>query len=143
MAQAEKKILKALVEIGKTVEKLDGTLDKMDCSESKAKHFIEQEKAIHEIKEIVRASNRLDKFEEKDLEEWAKKVTKDVDGQAKALSHIGDAADKLEAELAKIGDDDGKVKSFVAQKKVIHQVKKILHACNLYEKFVADEIDDL
>ena len=51
--------------------------------------------------------------------------------------------DKLEAELAKIDDDDGKVKSFVAQKKMIHQVKKILHDCNLYEKYMADEINDL
>ena len=143
MAHTEKKILKSLVEIGKTVEKLDGTLDKMDCSEGKVKHFIEQEKAIHEIKKIVHASDRLEKYEEKDLEKWAHKITKDLDGQAKALSHIGDAADKLEVELAKIGDDDGKVKSFVAQKKMIHQVKKILHECNLYEKYVEDEIDAL
>jgi len=143
MAHTEKKILKALVEIGKTVEKLDGTLDKMDGSEGKVKHFIEQEKAIHEIKKIVRASDRLDKYEEKDLEEWAHKVAKDIDGQAKALAHIGDAVDKLEAELAKIGDDDGKVKSFVAQKKMVHQVKKILHECELYEKYVEKEVDDL
>jgi len=143
MTHTEKKILKALVEIGKTVEKLDDTLDKMDCCESEAKHFIEQEKAIHEIKKIVRESDRLDKYEEKDLEQWARKVTKDVAGQEKALSHIGDAADKLEAELAKIGDDDGRVKSFVAQKKMIHQVKRILHECNLYEKYVEDEINDL
>ena len=142
MASPEKKILKALLEIAKEMEKLDHTLDKLDCADNKAKHFIEQEKAMHEIKKIVHASDKLEKYEEKDIEKWAHKITVDVDGQAKALSNIANAADKLDGELAKIGDDDGKVKSFVIQKQVIHQVKKILHNCGLYEKY-EDEIEAL
>jgi len=143
MADHEKKILKALLEIEKTVEKLDCTLDKLDDTDSKAKHFIEQEKAIHEIKKIIHESDKIDKYEEKDAEKWAHRITADVDGQEKAVTHILNAAEKLDEELSKIGDDDGKIKSFIAQKKVMHQVKKILHNCGLFEKYTEDEIDNL
>jgi len=67
MADHEKKILKALLEIEKTIEKLDETLCKLDDADGKkVKHFVEQEKAIHEIKKILRAVDRIDKYEEKD-----------------------------------------------------------------------------
>lgn len=143
MANPEKKILKALVEIEETMEKLDGTLDQMEDTDSRVKHFIEQEKAIHEIKKIVRAADKMEKYEEKDLSKWAHRIKVDVDGQEKALLKIAKETDKLDETLSKMSDDDGKVKSFVAQKKVIHQVKKILHNCGLYDKYVEDELDQL
>ena len=143
MANNEKKIVKALLEIEKTVEKLDETLDKMDAAEGKAKHFIEQEKAIHEMKKIARECDKIEKYEEKEDEALARRIKVDVAEQEKALAHIAEAADKLDEELSKISDDDGKVKSFIAQKKVAHQIKKILHNCGLYEKYVDDEIDSL
>jgi len=143
MANYEKKISKALLEIEKTVEKLDNTLDKMDNTDSKVKHFIEQEKAIHEIKKIAHEFDKIEKFEEKDDLKRADKIAVDIDKQEKALAHIADAAEKLDAELAKISDDDGKIKSFIAQKKITHQIKKILHNCGLYEKYAEDELDNL
>ena len=143
MAEHGKKILKALLEIEKTVEKLDDTLNKLDSADGKVKHFIEQEKAIHEIKKIAREFHKIEKYEEKDDAKRAHKITVDVNGQEKALTNIANAADKLGEELAKVSDDDGKIKSFIAQKKITHQVKKILHNCGLYEKYREDEIDNL
>jgi len=143
MADHEKKILKALLEIEKTVEKLDETLCKLDDTDGKVKQFIEQEKAIHEIKKIARAVDRIDKYEDKDAEKWAKRIAADIEGQEKALVDIAVAADQLDEELAKVSDDDGKVKSFIAQKKIMHQVKKILHKMGLYEAYAEDELDNL
>ena len=143
MADHEKKISKALIEIAKTVEKLDDTLDKLDSADGKAKHFIEQEKAIHEIKKIAHEFDKIEKNEEKIDAKLAKTITADVGAQEKALNSIANAAVKLDEELSKISDDDGRVKSFIAQKKITHQVKKILHNCGLYEKYVEDEIDSI
>jgi len=143
MADHEKKISKALLKVEKTIEKLDETLDKLDNTDGKVKHFIEQEKAIHEIKKIAHEFDKIEKNEEKIDEKLAHRITADVDAQEKALKNIANAADKLGAELSKISDDDGKLKSFIAQKKIMHQVKKILHNCGLYEKYVEDEIDSV
>ena len=141
MADYEKKILKALVVIAKEMEKLDKTLDKLDNADGKLKHFYEQEKAIHEIKKIAHKADKVAHYEEKDAEKWAHKIAVDIDGQAKALMDIASEVDKLEEELAEIDDDAGKAKSFLAQRKVAHQVKKILHYCGLYEKYTEDQLE--
>ena len=143
MANYEKKIIKTLVEIAKEMEKLDETLDKLDSADGKLKHFYEQEKAIHEIKKIAHKVDKVERYEEKDAEKWAHKIAVDIDGQVKALTNIASEVDKLEKELAKIDDDDGKVKSFITQRKVAHQVKKILHNCGLYEKYAEDELEHI
>ena len=143
MANYEKKIAKALFDIEGTVKKLDGTLEKLDKADNKAKHFIEQEKAIHEIKKIAREYDKIEKFEEKEELQHENRIKADIYGQEKALKNIVHAVDKLDEELSKISDDDGKVKSFIAQKKITHQVKKILHNVGLYEMFVEDEVNNL
>ena len=143
MANYDKKISKALVEIAKTVEKLDGTLEKLDSAEGKVKQFFEQEIAIHEIKKIAREYDKIDKYEEKEAEEWAHKITVDIEGQEKALDNIAKEAEKLDEVLSGMSDDDGKIKSFIAQKKAAHQIKKILHNCGLYEDYVEDELENL
>lgn len=143
MADYEKKIAKTLVEIAKTVEKLDGTLEKLDSAEGKIPQYLEQEKAIHEIKKIAREFEKIDKYEEKEADEWARKITVDIEGQEKALDNITKEAEKLDEALANTNDDDGKVKAFIAQKKATHYIKKILHNCGLYEQYVEDEIEDL
>ena len=118
-------------------------MEKLDKADSKVKHFIEQEKAIHEIKKIAREYEKIEKFEEKEELQHENRIKADIYGQEKALKNIVHAVDKLDEELSKISDDDGKVKSFIAQKKITHQVKKILHNVGLYEMFVEDEIDNL
>jgi len=52
----EDKDLKALEKIGKTVDHLEDTLDKLDGKESKLKEWYEQKKAVHEIKKILSES---------------------------------------------------------------------------------------
>ena len=143
MANYEKKISKALVEIAKTVEKLDGTLEKLDSAEGKIPQYFEQEKAIHEIKKITHEFDKIDKYEEKEAEEWARKITVDIEGQEKALENITKEVEKLDEVLSNMNDDDGKVKAFIAQKKATHYIKKILHNCGLYEQYVENEIEDL
>ena len=56
VAAREEKLIR---EIEKEMDKLDQTLAKMDETDSKIKHFIEQEKALHEIREIVKKVNKL------------------------------------------------------------------------------------
>ena len=143
MADHEKKIAKTLLEIAETVEKLDNTLSKLDDADGKVKHFIEQEKAIHEIKKIIHKASKIEEYDKKATAEWAHRLSVDAEGQDKALANIVKATEKLDEELAKVSDDNGKIKSFIAQKKIIHQVKKILHHCGLYEKFVDAEMDEL
>jgi len=143
MADHERKIITALFEIEGLAEELDLTLEKMDNADGKVKHFIEQEKAIHEIKKIAHEFDKIDKYEEKDAEKWAHRIAVDIDKQEKALENIAKEADKLDEVLSKMGDDDGKIKSFIEQKKATHHIKKILHSCGLYEKYVEDELENL
>ena len=143
MADHEKKIITALFEIEGLAEELDLTLDKMDEEDSKVKKFIEQEKAIHKIKKIAKEYAVIDKEEAKECKECARKLTADVKGQEKALEDIAKEAEKLDGELDKVSDDDGKVKSFILQKKVMHRVKKILKDVGLMEDYTDDEIENL
>lgn len=64
VAAHEEKLLRA---IAKEMDKLDETLGKMEETESKIKHFIEQEKALHEIKKIIRKEHKLEKIQDKDV----------------------------------------------------------------------------
>ena len=158
MLTHEKKIFKALFDIQEELEKLDNTLEKLADADSKAKCFIEQEKAIHEIKKIAHMYDKIEKYDAKDVENYEKKVAKwnekyakkhtdkiaaDVEAQEKSLTHIVNAVDKLNKELEKLDNDDGKVKAYIAQKKAAHQIKKILHNFALYENYVEDEIEDI
>ena len=143
MSDYEKKIFKALLEIEKSVEKLDKVLEKLGNTGSKAKHFAEQEKAIHEIKKIAREYDKIEKFEEKDILAHAERIRVGIHVQEKALLNIAKAADTLEKDLSKISDDDNKVKSFIAHKKITHQVKRILHNCGLFEAYVEDEVSNI
>jgi len=143
MADHERKIITALFEIEGLAEELDLTLEKMDNADGKVKHFIEQEKAISKIKKIAKEYDKIDKYEEKDAKKCASRLKGDVHEQEKALEHIANEADKLDEALEKVTDDDGKVKSFVIQRKAAHQIKKILHNIGLIEKFADDEMDTL
>ena len=158
MLTHEKKVFKALFDIQEELEKLDKTLEKLTEADNKVKCFIEQEKAIHEIKKIAHMYDKIEKYDAKDIEkyeakvaEWDEKYTKkhtgkiaaDVEAQEKSLAHIVNAVDKLNEELDKLGNDDGKIKSYIAQKKAAHQIKKILHSLDLYENYVEDEIENI
>lgn len=126
MTDYEKKEAKLLGKIGKEMAKLDESLAKMEETDSKIKHFYEQEKALHEVKSIIRKENKIEKDEVKAAE-------KEVSGAEDWLNHedslvkgIVQEIEKLNSTLSGIDEDDNKVKSYLEQKKAIHEIKSIL-----------------
>ncbi|WP_290033976.1 hypothetical protein [Ligilactobacillus cholophilus] len=112
--------------INKRIIKLNADLERMEDTESKAKHFIEQEKALHEIRSIIREEKAVDKTKEKAEEASEKAVDKLIKEQDKAVTHIVKKIDDLDKNLANLDDDDSKVKSYLEQKKVVKDIKDIL-----------------
>lgn len=124
-AQKEEKILE---KIGKEIEKLETTVGKMEDTESKVKHFFEQEKGLHEVKSIIRKVKKIGKLEDKEDSGAEKEFTDWLNSENSLVGKIDDKIESLEKTLDGIGDDDGKVKSFLEQKKVIHEIKSIVHS---------------
>lgn len=129
MANFEEREQKLLAKISDCLEKLDETLDKMEATDSKVKDFFEQEKALHEIRVLTRKEHRIEKDEEKakdkkqpTMNEWIKKEQETVD-------EINQRLDALDADLAKIKEDEKhetKVKSYLEQKEAIKDIKDML-----------------
>lgn len=119
MKDYAKKEEKILNKIDKRIDELNNNLFKMDDADGKVKHFFEQEKALHDIKSIIRSENKLDKDEAKDK---ADSIKKDVD----VIKTISDKIDDLEERLNALNDDDSKIESYFEQKKVIDDIKKIV-----------------
>lgn len=119
MKDYAKKEEKILNKIDKRIDELNNNLFKMDDADGKVKHFFEQEKALHDIKSIIRSENKLDKEEAKDK---ADSIKKDVD----VIKTISDKIDDLEERLNALNDDDSKIESYFEQKKVIDDIKKIV-----------------
>lgn len=126
MTDYAKKEQKILNKIGDLIDQLDVTLDKLDeDKDSKVKHFFEQEKAIHEIKQIMRAGRKIEENKEEAIDEAAYEVTDWMENEESLLGEIERHFNKLTETLDHLTVDDNKVKSYVEQKKVIHEVKKI------------------
>lgn len=51
-----------------TLNKLNETLDKYNETDNKAKIFIERNKAVHEIKKILRAAGKFQKYSDEEFE---------------------------------------------------------------------------
>lgn len=119
---------KVLTKIGKEMDKLDVSLSKMEDTDSKVKHFFEQEKALHEVKSIIRKENKIDGLEDDAQASDAQAVSDWLNDQDSLVGKINQEIDKLETTLGGIGDDDNKVKSFVEQKKAIREIKEIVKA---------------
>lgn len=115
-----------LNKINKRITKLNADLERMEDTESKAKHFVEQEKALHEIRSIIREENLVYKTKEKADEANEKAIDNLVKDQEKAITHIVKKIDDLDKNLANLDDDDSKVKSYLEQKKVVKDIKDIL-----------------
>lgn len=113
------KELRTLKKIDKRINVLEETLDKMDDTNSKVKHCLEQEKALHEIRRITREENHIDKLSEK-----SEKST--VNGAIDIINEISNRIDKLDKDLDSLNDDDSKVKKYIAQKETIHDIKKLV-----------------
>lgn len=64
MADYEKKEDKILDKIADEIVKLDATLDKLDESNNRATAWIEQKRAVHEIKKILHEADKYDEYNE-------------------------------------------------------------------------------
>lgn len=106
---------KIIIKIGEVLEKLETTLSDMADTESKTHYFVEQEKAILEIKKVIREERKLEKLEEKELEAELSLV----DGIVNHINH-------LDKKLAELGEDPNHVKAFVIQRECIRDIKKII-----------------
>ena len=91
----------------------------MDNTDSKIKHFFEQEKALHDIKSIIRSENKIYKDKAEDVADSMKEETN-------IAAVISNKIDDLENRLNKLNDDDTKIKSYIEQKKAIADIKKII-----------------
>ena len=110
---------KLLTKINDQIEKLDINRSKMGSAENKLAHFADQEKALHDIKSIIRSENKIYKDEAEDVADSMKKETN-------IAAVISNKIDDLENRLNKLNDDDTKIKSYIEQKKAIADIKKII-----------------
>lgn len=133
MTNYEKKEEKAFEKIEKTLVHLDETLGKLEDTDSKVKHFVEQEKALHEIKSIIRHEKKIDKLQNEAVEDAAVEAGEWLDQQDALFTDIANEVTKLDKTLDKLDEDkDSKVKSYVEQEKALHEIKKIVkHAKKL------------
>lgn len=77
MTNYEKKEEKVMEKIIATIEKLDRDLDMIDeqKSDNKKHHFkkwLEEKKALHEIKRLLNEISKYDKYDEKEMEKAKK-----------------------------------------------------------------------
>lgn len=119
MTNYGEKEIKLLEKIDSRINKLDEDLAKMDDTDSKVKHFVEQEKALHEIRDITREEKHVDKLTDKAVE-------KTVTGAVDVINEISKRIDDLDKDLDNLNDDDSKVKGYLAQKKTIHDIKELV-----------------
>lgn len=135
MADYEAREEKLLGKIADRLNILDETLAKMEDTDSKVKHFFEQEKALHEIRVITRKENRINKDENKAEQKDEKQMSDWISGQMKLVDDIDKRLDTLDATLDKLNEGkDSKVKSYLEQKKAIEEIKTILKDANKLEK---------
>lgn len=119
MIDYSEKEAKLLNKISARIDELESNLAKMDNTDSKIKHFFEQEKALHDIKSIIRSENKIYKDEAEDVADSIKKETT-------IAAVISNKIDDLENRLNELNDDDTKIKSYIEQKKAIADIKKII-----------------
>ena len=127
LAAREEKLIR---EIEKEMDKLDQTLAKMDETDSKIKHFIEQEKALHEIRTIIRKEHKLEKLEEKDAQHEIDAVVNELEREESLINGINKEVEKSDKTLSKIDVDENRVKSYYEQKKALHENREIVKKVN-------------
>ena len=146
MASYDEKEAAILNKIADEIVKLDKTCEKMDGTEGKIKHFIEQEIAAHEIKSIIRSCKKLEGLEEERGENALLDATVLEALKNENLKHIGETMAKLDTTLGKLEaqkDSKFKIKAFIYRMEALHEVKKILNKVGLYDSYNADELKDI
>lgn len=135
MVDYEAREEKWLNKIADRFEKLDETLDKMDDTEGKVKHYFEQEKALHEIRVIAREEKHMTRMAEKAEEKEDKKINDWISTKMDLVDRIEKRIDALDEDIKKLDEDgDSKVKGYLEQKKAIKEIKGILKDAHKLEK---------
>ena len=144
MKNYDEKEAKVLNNIADTLVKLDGTLDRLEDSTGKVKHFAEQELAIHEIKSIIRNCHKLEELEDDRVKDNVLDMSILEDLKDENLKTVAKTIGKLDETVKKLDENkDSKVKSYILQKKALHETKKILHDAGLYASYTENELEDL
>lgn len=138
-AQKESTILGKIAD---TVSRLDESLGKMETTDSRLMGFVEQEKAIHEMKKTVREAEHLDWVDGTWDDGYELDEGFDAKQMGKALIKIDRTLGKLDDTLDALDDDDnGRLKQWFEQRKAIHEVKRILNKMDLFDAYDEDEMD--
>lgn len=144
MKNYEETLENDLTKIVTELDRLDTTLGKLEENPGKVKAYFEQGKAIHEIKKTVKDCKKFVKDAVAPAKETADNVLADAKAKGDMLDKMDKTLDTLDTDLAKLDEDeDSKVKSYILQKKSIHEIKKLLNQEGLYEKYDDKELDDL
>ncbi|KRM52247.1 hypothetical protein [Ligilactobacillus araffinosus] len=122
-AKAEAKLL---TKINDQIEKLDINLSKMGSAENKLIHFADQEKALHDLHNIIRDGKKIDRVEEHAEKQSEKEAQNWINDENSTVNKIERKVDDLIGTLSNVSDDDSKIKSYVEQKKVIGDIKSII-----------------
>lgn len=126
MPEHAKKEADICCRIDELMIKLDENLEKMESSDSKLQHFLEQEKALGEIKTLLHKEVRQERMDNAEASGVAYAIEDWADDQYILLREIGRQIDKLEEILDHLDDSDSKIKGFFEQQKAIHYIKSIL-----------------
>ncbi|MGG5314491.1 hypothetical protein [Enterococcus sp. AZ072] len=134
MSKIEEKEVNVLTKINRTINELELTLEKMDETESKINYFYEQEKAIHEIRVIIRKAKKVAKLVDKEVTRDVDEVVYATEDELTLAQEIDEEFNKLDQTLTNMNETDGKAKSYLEQQKALHEAKKILKKAEKLEQ---------
>lgn len=134
----EDKIIDTIVQ---RLIKLGNEVDTMETTDNHLEAYKAQEKAISEIRQTIRDTERLDWVGADEDDEFDTKMDYDEGHIGKTLVQIDYTLQKLDRALAVLEkDDNSKVKAWYEQRKALHEVKRILH---LIDKNIGYDEDEL
>lgn len=116
------------------INELELTLEKMAETDSRIKHFYEQEKAIHEIRVIIRKAKKVEKLVDQEVTAAIDEVVYETAEELTLAQEIEQEFDKLDQTLAGMSETDSKAKSYLEQQKALHEAKKILKKAKKLEQ---------
>lgn len=126
MTNYEKHEDRTLDKISERITKLETDLQTIDDTDKKFKSFEASEKAIHEIRMIIRDSKHFEHLEDREAKHDANEVAHLDDQDVENIDGIEKELDKLDDHLAKDDETDSRAKGYVEQKEALHNIKEIL-----------------
>ena len=97
---------KLLNKINDKIEELDINLSKMGSAENKLIHFTDQEKALHDLHQIIRDGKKIDKIEKHAEKESEKEIQNWINDENSTINKIDHKIDDLIGTLSNVSDDD-------------------------------------